>query len=206
MEGSGGESHRRRLSRSWFPVDVSGCPERRRGKVRDDERLTSSNLSSMPCTSSWTSCTLLDISFTSPPMSCILLSTSSTFLPTSCTSPPTSCTLSSTPFTLSSTPFTLSPTPITFPSIPCAIFRSSADAIRASSCVNLSSSCSASGISVFPISFFKYFSGYMSAKKRKSTCDQLTPPSALHFLCRDPKDRYHLHHDLNNYFRHFRGR
>ena len=46
----------------------------------------------------------------------------------------------------------------------------------------------------------------MSAKKRISTCDQLTQPSALHFLCRDPKDRYHLHHDVNNYFRHFRGR
>jgi hypothetical protein len=59
---------------------------------------------------------------------------------------------------------------------------------------------------VFPISFFKYFSGYKSVKKRKSTCDQLTQPSALHFLCRDPKDRYHLHHDLNNYVRHFRGR
>jgi len=28
----------------------------------------------------------------------------------------------------------------------------------------------------------------------------------LHFFRRDPEDRYHLHHDLNNYVRHFRGR
>ncbi|KAN0118138.1 hypothetical protein V8E52_005399, partial [Russula decolorans] len=39
---------------------------------------------------------------------------------------------------------------------PCVTFSSSADAIRASSCVNLSNLCTLSSISVFPANFLKY--------------------------------------------------
>ena len=81
-------------------------------------------------------------------------------------------TLLSTIFTLSSTVTTLSltlaiplsmaptvsATPLTLSSTVCVIFRFWALAIRASSCVSLSSLFSASSILVLPINFFAYFS------------------------------------------------
>jgi len=137
-------------------------------------------------------CTLLAMSFTSLPMSCTLLSTSRTVLPTSCMSPPTYCILSLASFTLSSTP--------------CVIFRGCADAIRASFCVNLSNSCSASSIAAFPRTLFNYFSEHVSVKNSKPRWDQLTQPATSYFLRRDPEDHYHLHHDLRNNFRRGRSR
>jgi hypothetical protein len=75
----------------------------------------------------------------------------------------TPATLSSTPATLSSTTSTLSAISLTSLSMAFVISRSCAEAIRASSCVSLSSLFSASSISLFPISFlinfFRYFSG-----------------------------------------------
>ena len=137
VDGSGGESHHRRLSRVWFPVKMIEASEWRVVSWVKDARLAWSNLLSTPCTLSSTA-RILSL------MLSTLLSIPSTFFPTSCTSPLTCCTALS--------------TPITFPSMQWVVFSSSADASHASSCVNLSSLCRLSSRFVFPINFFKYFS------------------------------------------------
>ena len=53
-------------------------------------------------------------------------------------------------------------TSATLSSMACVALRTSAVAIRASSCVSLSSLFSASSMSVLPINFFPYFSGHHS--------------------------------------------
>src|SRR5216683_2180057 len=116
----------------------------------------------------------------------------------------TTATLSWTVLTLSSTPATLSATPLTLSSTVCVTFRTCAVAIRASSCVSLSSLFSPSSMSVLPISFFIYFSAYRSAKHDIFVEELLTRSSLLNFFRRNPKNREYLHHDLNDYIRHFR--
>ncbi|KAH9164378.1 hypothetical protein EDB89DRAFT_2017360 [Lactarius sanguifluus] len=101
-------------------------------------------------TFSSTDCTLSPISSTFPPTSSTLSPTSSTLSPTSSTLSPTSSTLPSMPSTLPSTTFTSSWTIW-------VIFCSSASAIRASSCVNLSSFLTASSNLVLPANFFRNF-------------------------------------------------
>jgi hypothetical protein len=66
-------------------------------------------------------------------------------------------------------------TVVTLLSIMCVSFRISAAAIRASSCVNLSNRLSASSISFFPMSFFRYFSEHRLA-------DNYISPRATHLL------------------------
>ena len=67
--------------------------------------------------------------------------------------------------TLLLTSVTLSSTLFTPSSTQCVTFRTCAVAIRASSCVNLSSLLNASSISLLPISFFRYFSEFMSVTR-----------------------------------------
>ena len=78
---------------------------------------------------------------------------------------PTLATLSSTPATLLSIPSTSSLISLTFSSTVCASFKICAVAIRASSCVSLSSLFNASSISVLPINLLRYFSETNSVKR-----------------------------------------
>ena len=103
---------------------------------------------------------------------------------------------STTAATLSSTAFTLS-------SIVCVTFRTCAVAIRASSCVSLSSLFNASSMSVLPTSFLRYFS-----KNTSVNCDRFAPQgltrSALPDLFRrDRKDAENLDHYCCNCIHHF---
>src|SRR6266550_3956913 len=121
-------------------------------------------------------------------------------LPTSCTSPRTS-------WTFPSTLLTLSSTPITLPSTLCVTFSSSTDAIRASSCVNLSNLSRLSSMSLFPANFMKYFS-----EQRRSggvtvyTGHELTESSTFRFLRHDREGCQHLNHNVNGHVRHCRSR
>ena len=127
-----------------------------------------------------------------------LLSTSFTHSSTQATLISTSATRSSTPATLPSTTSTLSAIPSTLLSIVFVTFRSCAAAIRASSCVSLSSLFSASSISFFPISFFRYFSENGFVKwgnlfvKETLTCSAL-----FDFFCRNSNEV----EDFNHYCR-----
>src|SRR6267154_1912976 len=111
--------------------------------------------------------------------------------------------LSSTSFTRSSTPAMLPATPPTLLSIVFVTFRSCAAAIRASSCVSLSSLFSASSISVFPISFFRYVSEIGSIGVILSVQQRLTGPALFEFLCRNSKDVKNLDHYRRDRVRHF---
>src|SRR6267154_5776548 len=126
-------------------------------------------------------------------------------------------TLSSTPFTCSLTSFNLSPTsapllstpsilsaiPWTLSSTVLATFRTWAAAIRASSCVSLSSLFSASSISVLPISFFKYFSENGSVNGSTFEQQQRThPPLSDLFSC-NSKNVKDFHQYFSDYVHHF---
>src|SRR6266849_8985354 len=150
--------------------------------------LTAATLSS-------TAFTLLSTSFTRS-------STQATLSSTPATRSSTSATLSSMPATLLSTTSTLSAIPATLLSIVFVTFRSCAAAIRASSCVSLSSLFSASSMSFFPISFFRYFSenGFVSGDlfvKETLTCSAL-----LHFFCRNSDKVEDLYHNCCNRVHH----
>ena len=97
-------------------------------------------------------------------------------------------------------PFNLRFTPTTLSSTLCAILSCSADAIRASSCVNLSNLSRVSSMSVFPINFFRYFSTpHTSLTKVNRRKNQLTHSAPLHFFCRHPNDDQYLRHDFRRY-------
>jgi hypothetical protein len=58
---------------------------------------------------------------------------------------------------------------------------------------------SAFSISVFPKSFFRYFSDHESAEaKQLHRCPQLTFSSLFYLLCRDTKDVQYFHHYLHD--------
>src|SRR5580658_4263626 len=101
----------------------------------------------------------------------------------------------------SRTPCTWPSTPLTRSSTLCVIFSCSADAIRASSSVNLSNLSRLPSISLFPINFQKYFSEIVNQSARMikniNHINQLTESSTLYFLRRDRKDGQHLNHNLN---------
>ena len=98
--------------------------------------------------------------------------------------------------TLSSTAFTLS-------SIVCVTFRTCAVAIRASSCVSLSSLFNASSMSVFPTSFFRYFSENISVNGDRCESQGLTRSSLPDLLRRNRKDAENLDHYRCNCICHF---
>ena len=115
----------------------------------------------------------------------------------------TTLTLSSISLTLPLTPLTSSSILVTLPSIlvtlpsilvalwstPWVSVRSCAVAIRTSSCVNLSNRLRASSISVFPISFFRCFSGEPSAEDTKYVGDgKLTCSSPFNLLGSDSEN------------------
>jgi hypothetical protein len=77
-------------------------------------------------------------------------------------------------------------------------------AIRASSCVSLSSFFSASSKSALPISVFKYFSEHHSVMGDTHT-KLLTHSALLYLLGCNPKNRENFHHYLNDCIYHFRG-
>ena len=79
-------------------------------------------------------------------------------------------------------------------------------AIRNTSCVSLSSLLSASSMSVLPTNFFTYFPQDISVSGTRFEQESLTCPALLDILCRNPKDRKNLHHDLDHYFHHFGSR
>jgi hypothetical protein len=89
----------------------------------------------------------------------------------------------STPATRSSTTSTLSPISLTSLLMAFVIFRSCAEAIRASSCVSLSSLFSVSSMSFFPISFFRYFSEYDVVRGILFVKKTLTCSALLDFFC-----------------------
>jgi hypothetical protein len=78
--------------------------------------------------------------------------------------------------------------PLTLLSIVFATFSNCAAAIRASSCVNRSSLFSASSTSLFPISFFRYFSGNGCVSGDLFVKETLTCSVLLHFFCRNPDE------------------
>ena len=78
-------------------------------------------------------------------------------------------------------------------------------AIRASSCVSLSSVFSASSISVLPISLFPYFSEDPSVTGDTTHTKLLTDPALLYLLGCNPKNRENLDHYLTYRIHHFRG-
>ena len=88
----------------------------------------------------------------------------------------------------------------------CVAFRTCAAAIRASSCVSLSSLLSASSISVLPINFFIYFSDHRSIKDDILIYELLTRTTLLYLLRHDCQDSEDLSHNLRNDIRHFRSR
>src|SRR5712671_1006105 len=137
-----------------------------------------------------------------------LSSTMATLASTPFTLSSTLATLLSTPVTLSSTPVTRLSMPTTFCATPLVTFRSSAVAIRASSCVNLSSLFSASSRSVPPKIFFTYFSEYKYSSINRHTLiyKLLTRSGFLDLLRCNPENRQYRHQYLNNYIHHFCGR
>src|SRR6266576_6652279 len=122
-----------------------------------------------------------------------------TFALTLATRSSTSATIFSMASTVSTTPFTLSSTV-------CVTFRFCAAAIRASSCVSLSSLFSASSTSVLPNSFFAYFADRPSVNDVIFICEILTHSALLDLLCRDPQNGENLDHYLNDNIQHIRSR
>src|SRR6267154_965222 len=111
---------------------------------------------------------------------------------------PTSCTSSWTTFTFPSTSLTLSSTL-------CVTFSDSADAICASSWVNLSNLCRC--LCSLPASSSTFLHRHLSqVKNRISTQHQLTQSPTFHFHCRDRDDGEYFDHNINNYVRHSRSR
>ena len=91
----------------------------------------------------------------------------------------------------------LSSTPLTLSSTALVTFRTCAVAILVSSCVSLSSLFSASSISVFPITFFRYFSESRSVNGNTIIHQKLTRPSLSDLFSCNSKDV----EDLDHYFR-----
>ena len=87
----------------------------------------------------------------------------------------------------------------------CVALRFSATAIRASSCVNLSSPFSASSISVLPISLFSYISKFRLDNDHIIVHGLLTRATLLDLFCCNPNNRQDFSHDLKDYLRHFCG-
>src|SRR6266852_7928762 len=116
---------------------------------------------------------------------------------------PTSATLSSMPATLLSTLSTFSAIPWTLSSTALATFRTCAAAIRAPSCVSLSSLFSASSISVLPTSFFRYFSENGSVNGNTFVKQKLTCLSLSDLFSCNSKDVQYLHHYFGDYIHHF---
>ena len=115
----------------------------------------------------------------------------------------TSATLSLTTFTLSSTPATLSSMPATLLSTVCATFKTCAVAIRASSCVSLSSLFSASSMSVLPTSFFIYFSDSISVNSDIFVEQLLTCSALPNLFCHNRKNAENLDHYRRDCIHHF---
>src|SRR6266436_4860508 len=180
IDGSGGESHLRRSWRNWLPVRMLELRHQRQ------QRKKITNVSLDPCR------LLLVVRL---PLSLFPLSTSELNI-YSCCLIKDSCAPSSTLF---STSLTLSLTIC----VPC---RTCAVTIRISSFVSLSSPFSASSMSPFPSSFFKYFSGSFLINTNPVTQELLTHTPLLHLLRGNPKNRKHLHHYLHNDINHLRWR
>ena len=88
----------------------------------------------------------------------------------------------------------------------CVTFKTCTAAIRASSCVSLSSLLSASSISVLPISLFIYFSNHRSVEEDIFIYELLTRTALPHLLRRNGQDSKDLSHNLCNDIRHCRSR
>jgi hypothetical protein len=89
---------------------------------------------------------------------------------------------------------TPSMTAFTLPSIVCVTFRTCAVAIRASSCVNLSSLFNASSMSVLPTSFLRYFSENISVDGDDFGSQGLTRSALPDLFRRDCKNAENLNH------------
>src|SRR5713226_2341619 len=113
-------------------------------------------------------------------------------------------TLSSTRVTPSSTWATLLSMRTTLSLTICVASRTSAVTIRTSSFVSLSNLLSASSISVFPVSFFMYFSNKFLNQQQVVVQESHTYMALFHLLRANPKNRKHLHHYLHNDVHHFR--
>jgi hypothetical protein len=97
----------------------------------------------------------------------------------------------------------LSAIPWTLLSTALVTFKTCAAAIRASSCVNLSSLFSASSISVLPINFFRYFSENGSVNGNTLVKQQLTRSSLSDLFKRNSKNVENFHHNFGDYIHHF---
>src|SRR6266699_2113888 len=102
------------------------------------------------------------------------------------------CAPSMTAATLSSPAFTLESTLATVSLTLCVAFRTWAVAIRASSCVSLSSLFNAPSIPVLPTNFFKYFSENISVNSDKLVLTGLTCSALLHLLRGNGENREDL--------------
>ena len=79
--------------------------------------------------------------------------------------------------------------------------------MRTSSCVNLSNRLRASSISVFPNSFFRYFSDQPSVEPIPiHAYGKLTRSSLSYLLCSDSENIQYFHHNLHDDVRHCRRR
>ena len=81
-------------------------------------------------------------------------------------------------------------------------FKSCAAVIRASSCVSLSNLFSASSISVFPISFFRYFTANGFVSENLFVDEMLTYSALFDFFCCNPNKVEDLDHYGRNYVHH----
>jgi len=61
-------------------------------------------------------------------------------------------------------------------------------------------------MSVRPANLLRYFSEHISVSGTKFLQEPLTCPSLLDLLCRSPKDRKNLHHDLDHHIHHLGSR
>jgi hypothetical protein len=93
--------------------------------------------------------------------------------------------------------------PWTLSSTVLATFRTCAAAIRASSCVSLSSLFSASSMSVLPISFFRYFSVNSSVNGNTIIQQQLTRPSLSDLFSCNSNNVEDFHHYFRDCIHHF---
>src|SRR6266852_2315649 len=85
----------------------------------------------------------------------------------------------------------------------CVAFRTCAVAIRASSCVSLSSLFNPSSMSVLPTNFFRYFSENIFVNGDNFVQRGLTCSALLHLLCGNCKNREDLDQYRGNRIHHF---
>ena len=82
------------------------------------------------------------------------------------------------------------------------VFNTWAVTVRSSPCSNLSNLCSASSISLLPISFLRNVPNRSEGSSATDVGDKRTRSLLLHLLCCNSEYRQHLCHNLSHHIRH----